>query len=89
MTSVLIYTKQTCPFCYRAKDLLDAKGVVFQEVKIDYSPALRQEMIELCGGYTVPQILIDEKPIGGCDELYALDYKGKLNEMLNIQPENL
>jgi len=89
MKSVLIYTTQYCPFCYRAKDLLDSKGVVYQEIAIDNSESLRQEMIQLSGGYTVPQIFIDDKPMGGCDELYALDYNGKLDEILSIKSEIL
>lgn len=88
MSSVLIYTKQTCPYCYRAKELLNTKGIVFQEIAIDNSASLRQEMIELSGGYTVPQIFINDKPIGGCDELYALEYSGKLDSMLSAETDN-
>ena len=82
MNSVVIYTKRTCGFCYRAKDLLDSKQIAYEEIAIDTSVSLRQKMIELSGNYTVPQIFIDENPIGGCNELYALVYNGKLDEML-------
>jgi len=82
MTSVTIYTKKTCSFCYRAKDLLDSKGVEYNEIAIDFSFDERKKMIELTGGYTVPQIIIGGKPIGGCNELYALEYNNQLDELL-------
>ena len=83
MNSVLIYTTRTCPYCVRAKYLLESKNVVFQEIAVDNSKPLRQEMMELSGGgYTVPQIFIDDKPIGGCDELYNLERNGQLDEIL-------
>ena len=82
MNSVLIYTTRYCPYCVRAKNLLESKGVVYQEIAVDNSISLRQEMMTLSGGYTVPQILIDDKPIGGCDELYALERNGQLDTML-------
>ena len=87
MNNVTIYTKRTCGFCYRAKDLLDSKEIAYDEIAIDISPSLRQKMIELSGNYTVPQIFINEIPIGGCNELYALEYNGKLDEMLMANSE--
>lgn len=87
MSSVLIYTTRTCPYCYRAKDLLESKGIIFKEIAVDNAPSIRQEMINLSGRYTVPQIFIDGQSIGGSDELYALNYNGKLDEMLNINLE--
>ena len=87
MNSVLIYTTRFCPYCFRAKDLLDSKEIVYQEIAVDNSTALRQEMMELSGGYTVPQIFINDKPIGGCDDLYALERSGQLDELLNMSPE--
>jgi len=87
MASVLIYTTQYCGFCFRAKDLLDSLGVVYQEIAVDNSSSLRQEMINLSGGTTVPQIFIDERPIGGCNELYALDRSGKLEGLLSLNSE--
>jgi len=82
MSSVIMYTKQTCGYCYRAKHLLDRKNVEYIEIAIDYSAEERNKMIELTAGYTVPQIIIDDQPIGGCDELYALEYNNQLDEML-------
>lgn len=82
MNSVLIYTTRFCPYCVRAKDLLDSKEIVYQEIAVDNSIPLRQEMMKLSGGYTVPQIFINDKPIGGCDELYALESNGQLDQIL-------
>ncbi len=80
---VLIYTTQVCPYCVRAKALLDRKGVAYREVDISNDRELEQEMIRLTKKMTVPQILIDGKPIGGCDELYALEGKNELDSLLN------
>ena len=79
---VEIYTKVTCGYCMRAKALLDHKGVTYREIKIDGNNALREEMIARSGGYTVPQIFINQQPIGGCDELYALHAQNKLDDLL-------
>ncbi len=70
MANVEIYTKETCPYCHRAKALLSSKGVSFQELPIDGNAAKREEMIKRSGRTTVPQI-IDAQHIGGCDDLYA------------------
>lgn len=84
MANVEIYTKAYCPFCVRAKMLLEEKGVLYQEVKIDENPERRPEMIQRSnGGTTVPQIFINDQSIGGCDDLYALQYAGKLDNLLN------
>mgnify|MGYP000731238491 CR=1 FL=1 len=81
--SVEIYTKVTCGYCMRAKALLDQKSVDYREIKIDANAELRNEMIERSqGGYTVPQIFINDQPIGGCDELYALHAQNKLDALL-------
>ncbi len=87
MPSFLLYTTQYCGFCYHAKELLDSLGIVYQEISVDNLPLLRQEMVNLSGGTTVPQIFIDEKPIGGCDELFALMRSGELNQIINQVPE--
>jgi len=79
---VEIYTRRFCGFCVRAKQLLDDKGVAYIEIKIDGDPELRQYMIERSGGYTVPQIFINDQPVGGCTELYELEYEGRLDELL-------
>lgn len=83
MPVVEIYSKTYCPFCVRAKALLDKKSVVYQEIKIDENPALRPQMIERSNGSsTVPQIFINNEHVGGCDELYAMDYKNQLDALL-------
>ncbi|WP_440874979.1 glutaredoxin 3 [Thalassotalea sp. PLHSN55] len=82
MANVEIYTKATCFFCHRAKALLEQKGVDFTEYKIDAQPELRPEMIERSGGYTVPQIFINDQPVGGCDDLFALHAKNELDSLL-------
>ncbi|WP_438726271.1 glutaredoxin 3 [Parasphingorhabdus sp. DH2-15] len=83
MTKIEIYTKFTCPFCYRAKDLLKQKGVSFEEYEISMGGAKRAEMIERANGRTtVPQIFINDKHIGGSDDLAALEAAGKLDALL-------
>lgn len=78
-----MYTTLFCPFCTRAKKLLKNKGVDFTEISVDGDPALRRQMTERSGGgRTVPQIFIDGKPIGGSDELVALDSTGELDRLL-------
>ena len=78
MANIDIYTKATCPFCVRAKALLNSKGVTFNELPIDGDA----EMIQRSGRTTVPQIFIDAQHIGGCDDLYALDSRGGLDPLL-------
>lgn len=83
MKTVEIYTTPICGYCHRAKRLLHGKGVDFIEIDVMGDPARRAEMVERSGGgRTVPQIFIDGTPIGGCDELHALERRGKLDPML-------
>lgn len=82
MATVVIYTTQYCPYCTQAKALLKHKGVAFQEVDVGEDAARRDQMIEESGRRTVPQIFIDGDPIGGFDELRALDEEGKLDTLL-------
>ena len=82
MANVEIYTKVTCPYCHRAKALLDQKGVSYQEITIDGDAVKREEMIKRSGRTTVPQIFIDAQHIGGCDDLYALDWRQGLDPLL-------
>ncbi|WP_240224323.1 glutaredoxin 3 [Rheinheimera hassiensis] len=83
MSQVTIYTKAYCPYCVRAKSVLDNKGVAYQEIRIDEQPELRPQMIERAAGRTtVPQIFIGEQHIGGCDDMLALDAAGKLDPLL-------
>lgn len=83
MSSVEIYTKTFCGYCWRAKHLFEAKGVAYQEISVDFGGELRNEMIERAKGCTtVPQIFIDGLHIGGCDELLALERAGDLDPLL-------
>ena len=77
-----MYTTRWCGYCVRAKALLDGKGLPYQEISLDDEPNFRRMLVELTGGYTVPQILIDDEPIGGYTELWALDKSGQLDEKL-------
>jgi len=83
---VEIYTWRFCPFCLRAKALLNEKGVQFTEYSIDGDNDARTKMSERAGGRrTVPQIFINGASIGGCDELYELESKNELNALIGIQ----
>ena len=87
MSEVEIYSSMFCPFCSRAKRLLSVKGVAFTEIDVDFDPAKRRQMTERAGGRTsVPQIFIDGRHVGGCDDLYALDRDGKLDPLLGTAP---
>lgn len=83
MAKVEIYTKAFCPYCFRAKALLDGKGVEYEEFDISMGGAKRQEMVQRANGRTtVPQVFIDGKHIGGSDDLSALDRQGGLDPLL-------
>ena len=83
MATVEIYTKPTCGFCHMAKRLLTSKDISFAETNITAQPDKRAEMVQRSnGGTTVPQIFIDGKHVGGCDDLFALEQSGKLDPML-------
>jgi glutaredoxin 3 len=80
---VEIYTWRTCPFCIRAKHLLTQKGVQFTEYSIDGDEVARKKMAQRANGRrTLPQIFINDHHVGGCDDIYALDSVGKLDELL-------
>ncbi|HXH53398.1 MAG TPA: glutaredoxin 3 [Sphingomicrobium sp.] len=84
MVKVEIYTKAYCPYCYRAKALLDSKRVEYQEHAVDGGGPTRQEMIQRAGGRTtVPQVFIDGRHIGGCDDLYDLERGNMLDKILS------
>lgn len=84
MARVEIYTKAFCGFCARAKRLLDAKGVEYEEYDITLSGPKRAEMMQRAPGRTtVPQIFIDDRHVGGSDELQALERDGRLDPLLN------
>jgi glutaredoxin 3 len=82
MANVILYTTTWCPYCIRAKRLLDKKDVSYTDINVSKGDA-RAKMIALTNGTTVPQILINDHPIGGCDELFALERSGKLDKLLS------
>lgn len=85
MAKIEIYTKFGCPYCLRAKRLLDSKGAAYEEYDITLGGPQRPEMIERAGGRTtVPQIFIDGRHIGGSDDLAALDAQGALDPLLKV-----
>ncbi len=84
MADVLVYSTRICPYCVRAKQHLTRKGVSYREIMVDDDPQQREEMMRITGRRTVPQILIDGQPIGGCDDLLALDRAGKLDPLLGL-----
>ena len=73
-----MYTTPWCGYCRRAKTLLEGKGIPYEEIDLDDDPAFRQTLFDLTGGWTVPQIVIDGRPIGGYTELWRLDRDGLL-----------
>ncbi len=82
MAKIVMYTSTHCAYCVRAKALLDEKGVAYDVINIDEDDTARQTMMEITGRRTVPQIIIDDNPIGGSDDLYALDTSGELDKLL-------
>lgn len=83
MKRVEIYTTPICGYCHAAKRLLGEKGVAFEEIDVMRHPERRAEMTDRSGGgRTVPQIFVDGAPIGGCDDLYALERRGALDALL-------
>ena len=82
MAQVEIYSKSTCPYCRRASQLLDSKRAEVRLISLDNGGPARDEMIDRSGRMTVPQIFIDGKHVGGCDDLFALDRNGQLDAML-------
>jgi glutaredoxin 3 len=82
VTRILLYTTEWCGFCIRAKMLLDARGLAYEEISLDDDPAFRQRVWDLGGQWTVPLVVIDGEPVGGYQELAALDRSGRLAERL-------
>jgi glutaredoxin 3 len=82
MAKITVYSTRWCGYCVRAKALLDSRGLEYEEVLLDDDPAFRQKLFDLTGNWTVPQILIDGKPIGGYTELWRLDRERRLDELL-------
>ena len=81
MSRIEVYTTRWCGYCVRAKALLEGRGIAYEEISLDDDPAFRQTVHDLTGGWTVPQILIDGRPIGGYVELWRLDREGGLDEL--------
>jgi glutaredoxin 3 len=87
MPKVEIYTQPFCGYCTRAKNLLDDKGVDYEEFDVMVEPARRREMIERADGRTTtPQVFIDGKPVGGSDDIAALNRVGELDKLLGLAP---
>ncbi|CAK0743365.1 glutaredoxin 3 [Azospirillaceae bacterium] len=83
MAEVVIYSSPFCGYCIRAKQLLDRKGVAYQDIDVIADPSRRTEMVTRAGGrHTVPQIFIDGSHVGGCDDLHALEAGGRLDALL-------
>ena len=81
MARIELYTTAWCGYCDRAKALLDARGLSYEEVRVDHDPAFRAKLLDLTGRWTLPQILVDGRPIGGFSELCELDRRGLLSEL--------
>jgi glutaredoxin 3 len=81
MARVLVYTTEWCGYCVRAKSLLEERGIEYEEVHMDGDPEFRQKLLDMTGHWTVPQIFVDGRSIGGYMELWALDRSGGLEEL--------
>ncbi len=85
MAEIVIYSSPFCGYCFRAKRLLDSKGVTYEDIDVMVDPSRRPEMLERSGGQsTVPQIFIDNQHVGGSDELAALESSGELDRLLGL-----
>lgn len=89
MSIASIYTTRFCPYCVRAKQLLDSKGIDYLEISVDGDRELRDEMTRKSGRHTVPQIWIGEKHLGGCDDLWAMQRTGELDELLKASGQHI
>ncbi|MGH7794233.1 MAG: glutaredoxin 3 [Candidatus Binatia bacterium] len=87
MAQVVIYITTYCPYCTAAKALLRSKGIAFEEVDVIHDPDRRMEMEERSQRRTVPQIFIDDRPIGGYDEARNLDFTGELDRLLGLKTD--
>ena len=85
---VIIYSTSWCPSCVSAKRLLESKDVEYEEINIEEVNISRQELAKIAGASTIPQIIINETPIGGFDNLLELEQNGELNKMLKIWLQN-
>lgn len=85
--TVKMYSRPGCGYCSAARQLLRQKGISFEDINIGGNADLRREMEALSGGYTVPQIFINDQPIGGYDDMAELEHNGKLDELLGGHPD--
>jgi len=85
VSNVVVYTTRVCPYCIRAKALLKKKGVAFSEIDVSNDTDKRSWLVSTTGQQTVPQIFIDDHPIGGFDDMAALDRRGELDRLLTGQ----
>ena len=85
MPNVVVYTTKVCPYCIQAKALLKKKGVAFSEIDVSNDPEKRTWLVSATGQRTVPQIFINDQPIGGFDDMAALNRKGELDRLLAAQ----
>ena len=81
MARIQMYSTRWCGYCVRAKTLLESRGISFEEISLDDDPDFRRRLLDLTGGWTVPQIVIDGRPIGGYTELWQLDRSGELEHL--------
>jgi len=84
---VKMYSTRFCPYCIRARMVLESKGIEFEDIGVDGDPERRREMMELSGRRTVPQIWVGDTHVGGYDDLIALEYQGALDELLEMTPQ--
>jgi len=89
MPKVVVYTRPWCGYCFRAKRLLAAKGVAFEEIDVSRDPAREREMIERSGRFSVPQVFVGDTHLGGSDELAALECRGRLDGLLEAVAEEV
>ncbi len=82
--SITMYSTRFCPYCIRARFLLDSKSVAYEDISVDAQPELRREMMQRSGGHTVPQIWIGDRHVGGYDDLSLLEQLGQLDELLKM-----
>ncbi len=80
---IRMYSTRYCPYCIRARQLLDSKGIAYEDLAIDADPSLRRKMMDESGRHTVPQIWINDRHVGGCDELFQLERQGELDGLLS------
>ena len=84
LTEIEIFTSKLCPFCVRAKRLLESKGVLFKEIDVTFDIDARQKMSDMADSYSVPQIFVNGDHIGDCDQIYALEEEKKLDAKLGL-----